>query len=63
MYRFCTKLRDNRPALEACLDAFAAALREAHPDFGRDVATDASDLPAFANGHRYVTAGGKARER
>jgi hypothetical protein len=63
MYRFATKLRKNRPALNACLDAFAASLRAQHPDFGRDVAIDASDLPAFANGQRYVSKGGKERER
>jgi hypothetical protein len=63
MYRFSVKLRKNRPALAACLDACAAALREQHPDFGRDVAIDASDLPAFANGQRYVSKGGKERER
>ena len=30
---------------------------------GRDVAIDASDLPAYANGQRYVSKGGKLRER
>ena len=30
---------------------------------GRDVAIDASDMPAFANGQRYVSKGGKERER
>jgi hypothetical protein len=63
MYRFGNKLRDNRPALCACLDAFAASLRAQHPDFGRDVAIDASDIPAWANGMRYVSKGGKLRER
>jgi DDE family transposase len=63
MYRFARKLRENRPALEVCLDACAASLRAQHPDFGRDVAIDASDLPAFANGQRYVSKGGKERER
>jgi hypothetical protein len=63
MYRFGNKLRANRPALCACLDAFAASLRAQHSDFGRDVAIDASDLPAFANGQRYVSRGGKVRER
>src|SRR5436853_994041 len=37
MYRFATKLRDNKPVLDAAVDALAAALREQHPDFGRDV--------------------------
>src|SRR6266568_5259483 len=63
MYRFARKLRENRPALETCLDACAASLRTQYPDFGRDVAIDASDLPAYANGQRYVSKGGKERER
>jgi Transposase DDE domain len=62
-YRFATKLRANKPVIEACLDALAESLRAEHPDFGRDVAIDASDLPAFANGQRYVSNGGKLRER
>ena len=63
MYRFATKLRKNRPALNACLDACAASLRAANPDLGRDVAIDASDLPAYANGHRFLRPGGPERER
>ena len=63
MYRFATKLRENRPALNACLDACAASLREQYPDIGRDVAIDASDMPAFANGQRYVSQNGPERER
>ena len=30
---------------------------------GRDVAIDASDLPAYANGQRFVSKGGRERER
>ena len=63
MYRFATKLRANRPALSACLDACAASLRREHADFGRDVAIDASDIPAWSNGHRNVSANGPERER
>ena len=63
MYRFSTKLRVNRPALAACLDACAASLRAQYPAMGRDVAIDASDMPAFANGQRYVSKGGRERER
>jgi IS5 family transposase len=62
-YRFSVKLRANRPALSACLDAFAASLRAEYPDMGRDIAIDASDLQAFANGQRYVSKGGPERER
>lgn len=63
MYRFATKLRANRPALNACLDACAASLRAEHPEMGRDVAIDASDLAAYANGHSHVHPGGPLRER
>jgi DDE family transposase len=63
MYRFANKLRDNKPVLSTCLDACAASLRAEHLDFGRDVAIDASDLPAFANGQRYVSKNGPERER
>src|SRR6266508_2058944 len=63
MYRFARKLRENHPALAECVDACAASLREQYPDFGRDVAIDASDLPAYANGQRYVFQGGRERER
>ena len=63
MYRFARKLRENRPALDACLDACAASLRAEYPDIGRDVAIDASDMPAFANGQRYVSQNGPERER
>ena len=63
MYRFAQKLRENRPALEACLDACAASLRAQYPAIGKDVAIDASDMPAFANGQRYVSQNGPERER
>ena len=64
MYRFARKLRENRPALEACLNACAASLRaEYGDDLGKDLAIDASDMPAFANGQRFVSKGGPERER
>jgi hypothetical protein len=62
-YRFTRKLRENHPLLADCIDDIAAALREQYPDFGKDVAIDASDLPAFANGQRYVSQHGPERER
>jgi Transposase DDE domain len=62
-YRFARKLRANHPALADSIDAVAASLREQYPDFGRNVAIDASDLPAFANGQRYVSQHGPERER
>lgn len=62
-YRFTTKLREHSGALADCLDRIAAALRKEFPDYGVDVAVDGSDLPAYANGQRYVKKGGPERER
>jgi len=33
------------------------------PDYGREACIDASDLPAYANGQRYVSKNGPERER
>jgi IS5 family transposase len=62
-YRFATKMRENRPLLEECLQRIAESLRAQYPEIGIDVAIDASDMPAFANGQRYVSKGGRERER
>jgi hypothetical protein len=40
-----------------------AALREAHSEMGQTVAIDGSDLPAYANGQKYVSLGGALRKR
>jgi len=62
-YRFAAKLRAYDPLLTACLDRVTAALHDAHPDMGRDVAIDGSDLPAYANGQRYVSKNGPESAR
>src|SRR5215204_5780281 len=62
-YRFTVKLRKHGDALAGCLDAVLAALRDANPEIGRTVAIDGSDMPAYANGQRYLSKGGKLRER
>ncbi len=52
-YRFAKMLRERDAwALARCLDDVLGALRHEHPDMGQNVAVDASDLPAYANGHR-----------
>ena len=63
LYRFSAKLRRFQPVLDACLDRLTASLSVEMPDYGRDIAIDASDLPAFANGQRFVSKGGRERER
>lgn len=60
-YRFTTKLRDNAAALDECIAAVIAALKKRNPLLGWDVAIDASDMPAYANGQRFVSKGGRER--
>jgi hypothetical protein len=61
-YRFTAKLRAFKPLLDACLDRVTAALHEQMPDLGTTVAIDASDMPAYANGQRYLYKGGPERK-
>jgi IS5 family transposase len=62
-YRFCEKLRRNAPILADCLDRIMESLRAELPGYGVDIAIDASDLAAYANGQRFVSKGGRERER
>jgi len=62
-YRFTRKLREHSDALDACLDRVTTALHAKHPEMGRDVAIDGSDLPAYANGQRFLSKNGPERER
>jgi transposase, IS5 family len=61
-YRFAAKLRVFKPLLDACLDRVTIALHEQMPDLGATVAIDASDMPAYANGQRYLYKGGPERK-
>ena len=61
LYRFTRKLRDHRELLESCIGRVTAALRGKLPEYGQDVAIDASDLPAYANGQKYKYKGGPER--
>jgi hypothetical protein len=62
-YRFGAKLRDHKALLDGCLDRVTAALHAEHPEMGRDVAIDGSDLPAYANGQRFLSKNGPERKR
>jgi transposase, IS5 family len=62
-YRFATKLRAHSPLVEATLGAIVSALRAELPEYGKDVAIDASDLTAYANGQRYLSKNGPERQR
>lgn len=60
-YRFTGKLRENAPMLQACIASVIAALKKRNPVLGWDIAIDASDMPAYANGQRFVSKGGRER--
>jgi hypothetical protein len=59
-YRFAAKLRENAPSVERCLDSVVEGLKAKLPLYGRDLAIDASDVPAFASGYTRAPDG---RER
>ena len=54
-YRFAKTLRQHGDKLERCIDAVVEGLKAKLPTYGRDLAIDASDMPAYANGQRYVS--------
>jgi transposase len=60
-YRFATKLRHHDELLEVCIERVLRRLRAERPEMGKNIAIDASDLPAYANGQRYVSNGGRER--
>ena len=62
-YRFAEKMRRHGDMLERCIDGVVEGLRKKLPTYGRDLAIDASDMPAYANGQRYLSNGGPERER
>lgn len=60
-YRFAAKLREHKHLLDACIGAVLVRLHDANPELGENVAIDASDLPAYANGQRFASKGGRER--
>jgi transposase len=62
-YRFTVKLREHSAALADCMDDVLASLRDALPSMGEHIAIDGSDLPAYANGQRFLRKNGPERKR
>jgi len=62
-YRFTRKLRKFDAMLQDCIASVLASVKEAMPEFGETVAIDGSDMPAYGNGQRYLSKGGKLREK
>ena len=62
-YRFTAKLRKHNATLASCMEIMLAALHDIKPEMGQTVAIDGSDLPAYANGQKYVSRGGALRKK
>jgi hypothetical protein len=62
-YRFTRKLRAHKGLLDACIAAVVASLRSELPGFGDTIAIDGSDLPAYANGQRFLFNHGPERKK
>jgi hypothetical protein len=61
-YRFAEKLRKHGAMVERCIDGVVAGLKGKLPTYGRDLAIDASDMPAYANGQRFASKDGPERD-
>lgn len=57
-YRFTKRLAEHRDLLDAALDAVVRAVAESVPGYGQTLAIDGTDMPAYANGQKYVRKGG-----
>lgn len=62
-YRFAAKLREHNAKLTSCIETTLAAIHDIKPEMGQTVAIDGSDLPAYANGQKYVSRGGALRKK
>jgi hypothetical protein len=62
-YRFAGKLREHTELLQECIAGVLKELKRRNPLLGWNVAIDASDMPAYANGQRYKYNGGPEREK
>jgi hypothetical protein len=62
-YRFAGKLREHPDLLNGCIAGVLKELKKRNPILGWDVAIDASDMPAYANGQRFKYKNGPERKK
>jgi IS5 family transposase len=62
-YRFTGKLRDHTDMLQGCIAGILKELKKRNPLLGWNVAIDASDMPAYANGQRFKYKNGPERKK
>ncbi|MGA9874252.1 MAG: transposase [Solirubrobacteraceae bacterium] len=62
VYRFNRKLRRCEGQRQECIDSILEALRSKNPGMGENIAIDGSSIPAYANGQRFKSKGGRERK-
>ncbi len=62
-YRFTAKLREHTDMLEECISGVLKELKKRNPLLGWNVAIDASEMPAYANGQRFKYKNGPERKK
>lgn len=62
IYRFTKKLCVYEGQRQACIDSVLRGLDAKLSDMGKDIAIDGSDIPAYANGQRFKSKGGRERK-
>ncbi len=62
-YRFAGKLRKHTEPLQECIAGVLKELKKRNPLLGWNVAIDASDMPAYANGQRFKYKNGPERKK
>jgi transposase len=60
-YRFTKKLIEYNHLIEDCTERVITSLHKKNPELGTTVAIDGSDIPAYANGQRFVSKKGRER--
>jgi hypothetical protein len=61
MYRFMAKLRRHHALLAGCLERVLRELAGVHPGMGEEIGIDATDMPAYASGQKYTSAGPRTK--
>lgn len=62
IYRFTKEMLAHGAALEECIQDVLRRHLEKHPDMGRILAIDGSDMPAYVNGMKKVSKNGRVRK-
>jgi hypothetical protein len=62
-YRFSKKLIAYTDMLQSCIDRTVSAHHAQDSEFGKNIAIDASNMPAYANGQKFVRKNGPERKK